>query len=89
MNPRQPTIPAGFQRRPKKLSERLAHEKIERAGRMTPEERLAVALHLSDFCRDPSRADSSKSRVNLVRPGYVVSFQSRQKDRKVFVYPSS
>ena len=60
VNPRQPTILAGFQRRPKKLSERLAHEKIEWAGRMTPEERVMVALYLSDFCLELSRVDSPK-----------------------------
>jgi len=56
---------------------------------MTPEERSAVALHLSDLCRDLSHADSPKFRINLAHPGHVVSFQPRQEDRKVFVNPPS
>jgi len=55
MNLRQPTISAGPQRRPSKLSQRLADDKIERARRQTPEERLAIALHLSDFCYELNR----------------------------------
>lgn len=61
MKPRRPTISTDLRRRPSGLSERLSNEKIERARRMTPEERLKVALHLSDFCRELSRAGSPKS----------------------------
>ena len=50
------TILTGLQWRPSKLNERLANEKVERARHMTPEERVTVALHLSDFCHELSRA---------------------------------
>ncbi|MDH4328160.1 MAG: hypothetical protein OEV77_06550 [Nitrospira sp.] len=43
------------------MSERLANEKVERARRMTPEERLTIALYLSDVCRELSRAGFPKS----------------------------
>ena len=55
MNNQQQALPQNARRRPSKLSERLANEKLERARRMTPEERLALALDLSDFCRELSR----------------------------------
>lgn len=61
MKPRRQTIPTDLRRRPSKLSERLSNEKIERAGRMTPEERLTIALYLSDFFSELSRAGSPKS----------------------------
>jgi hypothetical protein len=57
----QQTPSQNGQRRPSKLSDRLLHEKIERARRMTPEERLLVALHLSDFYYELNRACSPKS----------------------------
>ncbi len=47
---RQPALSQASRRRPSKLGQQLADEKIERARRQTPEERLAIALHLSDFC---------------------------------------
>ncbi|WHZ26452.1 MAG: hypothetical protein OJF51_001247 [Nitrospira sp.] len=47
---RQPTISKEPRRRPSKLSRQLADEKIERARNQTPEERLTIALNLSDFC---------------------------------------
>jgi len=37
-------------RRASKLGDEMAHAKIERARRMTPEERLRVAIELSDIC---------------------------------------
>ena len=37
-------------RRPSRLSEVMREAKLERARRMTPEERLERALELSDFC---------------------------------------
>jgi hypothetical protein len=61
MQPQQMTLAQNIRRRPSKLNERLANEKIERARRMTPEKRLLVALHLSDFCYELSRACSPKS----------------------------
>ena len=61
MNAQQQALLQNVRRRPSKLSERLSHEKIERARRMTPEERVMVALYLSDFCLELSRACSLKS----------------------------
>lgn len=60
ITPQQPTISQNSQRRPSRLSQWLSNEKIEQARRMTPEERLTVALHLSDFCRELNRACSPK-----------------------------
>lgn len=37
-------------RRASKLGDEMARAKIERARRMTPEERLRVAIELSDIC---------------------------------------
>jgi len=56
MNNQQQARPQNARRRPSKLSERLTNEKLERARRMTPEVRLMLALELSDFCRELSRA---------------------------------
>ena len=61
MNPQSQALVRNVRRRPSKLSERLSNEKIERARRMTPEERVTVALYLSDFCRELSLACSPKS----------------------------
>jgi hypothetical protein len=47
-------------RRPSKLSEAMREAKLERARRMTPEERLELALELSDFCLDLKDACSKK-----------------------------
>jgi hypothetical protein len=55
MKPRRPTISQESRRRLSKLSQQLADEKIERARRLTPEERLAIALNLSDFCYELNR----------------------------------
>ena len=49
MKSRQPTL-SSITAATDKLSQQLADEKIERARRQTPEERLAIALNLSDFC---------------------------------------
>jgi hypothetical protein len=55
MKSQQQTGSLGSRRRPSKLSRQLADEKIERARRQTPEERLMLALHLSDFCYELNR----------------------------------
>jgi hypothetical protein len=47
-------------RRPSRLSGWLASQKIEEARRMTPEERLRLALELSDACFELKLACSSK-----------------------------
>jgi len=47
-------------RRPSRLSGWLASQKIEEARRMTPEERLRLALELSDVCFELKLACSSK-----------------------------
>lgn len=60
MKPQQPIVRETLERRPSKLSQWLSNEKIEHARRMTPEERLTVALHLSDFCRELNRSCSRK-----------------------------
>jgi hypothetical protein len=60
MKPQQPIVRESHKRRPSKLSQWLSNEKIERAKRMTPEERLTVALHLSDFCHELNRSRSLK-----------------------------
>lgn len=50
MNAHQRNTGTYPKRRPSKLGQQLADDKIERAKRQTPEERLAIALHLSDVC---------------------------------------
>ena len=55
MKPQEPTVSHAAGRRPSKLGQQFADEKIERARRHTPEERLTIALHLSDFCYELSR----------------------------------
>lgn len=55
MKPQEPMVSRAAGRRPSKLSQQLADEKIERARRQTPEERLTIALHLSDFCYELNR----------------------------------
>jgi hypothetical protein len=47
-------------RRPSRLSGWLAGKKIEEARRMKPEERLRLALELSDFCLELKLACCAK-----------------------------
>ena len=47
-------------RRPSRLSGWLASQKIEEARRMTPEDRLRLALELSDACLELKLACSGK-----------------------------
>lgn len=47
-------------RRPSRLSGWLASQKIEEARRMTPEERLRLAIELSDACLALKLACSNK-----------------------------
>jgi hypothetical protein len=42
------------------LSGWLAEKKIEEARQMKPEQRLLLALELSDFCHELTRASSAK-----------------------------
>ena len=49
-----------LRRRPSRLSGWLTSQKIEEARRMTPEERLRLALELSDVCLELKLACSSK-----------------------------
>lgn len=56
----RPTTTHDVRRRPSKLSQWLSNEKIEQARSMTPEKRVMVALHLSDFCLDLSHVCSRK-----------------------------
>ncbi len=60
MTPRHTIVLESLRRRPSKLSQWLSNAKIEQARRMTPEERLTMALHLSDFCRELNRSCSRK-----------------------------
>lgn len=55
MKPQHQTVFHTAGRRRSKLSQQLADEKIDRARRQTPEERLTIALHLSDFCYELNR----------------------------------
>jgi hypothetical protein len=48
-------------RRPSKLGDMLAQKKIDEARRLTPEQRLRVALELSDAAAALHRACSKKS----------------------------
>jgi len=47
-------------RRPSKLSDMLAERKIDEARRLTPEQRLLIALDLSDAAAALHRACSKK-----------------------------
>jgi hypothetical protein len=47
-------------RRPSKLGEMLAQQKIDEARRLTPEQRLLIALELSDAAAALHRACSKK-----------------------------
>ncbi|MGH7771811.1 MAG: hypothetical protein ACREQA_06195 [Candidatus Binatia bacterium] len=49
-----------LRRRPSRLSGWLTSKKIEEARRMNPEERLLLALELSDFCLELKLACSNK-----------------------------
>jgi len=52
--------PRWLGRRPSRLSGWLAEKKIEEARRMKPEQRLLLALELSDLCRELAQACSAK-----------------------------
>ncbi len=49
-----------LRRRPSRLSNWLTNKKIEEARRMKPEERLRLALELSDFCHELKLACSAR-----------------------------
>ncbi|MDC8448436.1 MAG: hypothetical protein LV473_08765 [Nitrospira sp.] len=55
MKLQQSIISQKYRRKPSKLGQQLSDEKIERARRQTPEERLAIALNLSDICYELNR----------------------------------
>ena len=50
----------GRGRRPSRLGDYLAKKKLEDARRMSPEQRLLLALDLSDICLELQRACSAK-----------------------------
>ena len=60
MNSHEPSPLNRLARRPSALSELLAHEKLAEARRMSPEERLLLALELSDTCLELQRMCSPK-----------------------------
>jgi hypothetical protein len=60
MNDRTSDDVLSARRRPSKLSEAMREAKLERTRRMTPEERLELALELSDFCLELKDACSKK-----------------------------
>jgi hypothetical protein len=47
-------------RRPSRLGDLLRQAKLERARKMSPQERLLIALDLSDLCLALKRACSAK-----------------------------
>ncbi len=47
-------------RRPSKLGEKLAQKKVDAARRLTPAQRIQLALHLSDAAATLHRACSQK-----------------------------
>jgi len=56
-------VPSTFSssgRRPSRLSDEMALVKIERARRMTPQQRLRIAIELSDICLQLKRACSDR-----------------------------
>jgi uncharacterized protein YciW len=55
MKLQQSTFSQRHRRQPSKLGQQLSDEKLERAQRQTPEERLAIALHLADVCYELNR----------------------------------
>jgi hypothetical protein len=60
MNRHRALLTLTRRRRPSRLSGWLTSKKIEEARRMTPEERLLLALELSDFCLELQLACSAK-----------------------------
>jgi hypothetical protein len=58
--PRQSQSLPSLRRRPSGLGERLLIAKIEQARQMRPEERLLIALELSDLCHELRQACSAK-----------------------------
>ncbi len=58
---RHPALQAlALRRRPSRLSGWLTSKKIEEARGMSPQERLLLALELSDFCQELKLACSAK-----------------------------
>jgi len=55
-----PSLGRNTSRRPSKLGDMLAQQKIDEARRLTPEQRLLVALELSDAAAALHRACSKK-----------------------------
>jgi uncharacterized protein YciW len=55
MKHQQSILAQKSRRQPSQLGQQLSDEKIERTRRQTPEERLTIALHLSDVCYELSR----------------------------------
>ena len=55
-----PSLKWNASRRPSKLGDMLAEQKIDEARRLTPEQRLLIALDLSDAAAALHRACSKK-----------------------------
>jgi hypothetical protein len=55
-----PSLGRNASRRPSKLGDMLAQKKIDEARRLTPEQRLLIALELSDAAAALHRACSEK-----------------------------
>ena len=55
-----PSLGQNASRRPSKLGDMLAQQKIDEARRLTPEQRLLIALDLSDAAAALHRACSKK-----------------------------
>lgn len=55
-----PSLGRNTSRRPSKLGDMLAQKKIDEARRRTPEQRLLIALDLSDAAAALHRAGSKK-----------------------------
>jgi len=60
MSTNQSSTPTRPARRPSALGERLTREKIEEARALSPEQRLLLALELSDTCLELQRSCSTK-----------------------------
>lgn len=60
MQLKAPTLSLEGSRRPSKLGDGLAKHKIDEARRLTPEQRLLIALELSDVAAALQRACSKK-----------------------------
>lgn len=56
----QSQVSHGLRRRPSRLGRYLANKKLEDARQMSAEQRMLLALELSDICQEMRRACSAK-----------------------------